>query len=24
LRKIGKRLYALAAEFHKWMKGVNG
>ena len=21
LRKIGKRLYALAAEFYKWMKG---
>ncbi|MBU3933472.1 MAG: helix-turn-helix domain-containing protein [Candidatus Omnitrophica bacterium] len=24
LRKIGKRLYALAAEFYKWMKGGNG
>ena len=21
VRKIGKRLYALAAEFYKWMKG---
>lgn len=24
LRKVGKRLYMLDAEFHKWMKGVNG
>ncbi len=24
LRKIGKRLYVLAAEFYKWMKGGNG
>lgn len=24
VRKIGKRLYALAGEFYKWMKGVNG
>lgn len=24
LRKIGKRLYALADEFQKWMKGING
>ena len=24
LRKIGKRLYALVAEFYKWMKGGNG
>lgn len=24
LRKIGKRLYALATEFYKWMKGGNG
>ena len=23
LRKIGKRLYILATEFHKWMEGVN-
>ena len=21
VRKIGKRLYVLATEFHKWMKG---
>lgn len=24
LRKVGKRLYAFATEFYKWMKGMNG
>ena len=24
LRKIGKRLYILATEFHKWMENANG
>lgn len=24
LRKIGKRLYVLAVEFNKWMKGIDG